>query len=95
MPAPSSGLTSQKLASWYHIKTTHVVHRHCNSRLSHLPYIKCNEHLENNYKCQQRTEVESDDEERLIVDDVHCAASNVKLRSANPFPNSPAMTPDC
>ena len=71
-----------------------MIHRHCNSTLSHLPYIKCDKHLEHNDQCQQRTEVESDDEERLIVDDVQCAARNVKLRIANPFPNS-AMTPDC
>jgi hypothetical protein len=71
------------------------VHRHCNRTVAHLPYIKCNEHLENDDKCQQRTEVESDNEECLIVDDVQCAARNVKLRNANPFPNSPAMTPDC
>ena len=72
-----------------------MVRRHCNSGVSYLPYIECNEHLDSNDKCQQRTEVESDNEERLIVDDVQCAAGNVKLRDTNPFPNSSAMTPDC
>ena len=72
-----------------------MVHRHCKRTVSHLPYIKCDEHLENNDKCQQGTEVESDNEERLIVDDVERAAGNVKLRNANPFPNSPVMSPVC
>jgi hypothetical protein len=57
------------------------------SSISHLLHIKCNEHPENNDKCQQRTEVESNKEKRLIVDDIQCVAGYVKFGNPNLLPH--------
>ena len=91
----ASPVTGWRPRGLNHTKTTHVARRQCSSRLAHLPYVKREKHLEHNDQCQQGAEVESDDEERLIVDDVEGVARDVKLGKADPFRNSPAMTPDC
>lgn len=57
------------------------------STASHLLHVKCNEHLENYDKCQQWTEVESNKEKCLIIDDVQRVASYVKFGNPNLLPH--------